>query len=86
MGSIFSRLSPLRGRFYHVCDVKGRHNLIMQGWTKQSAHTCSSTFKHIQAQWFLRQVVPRMPNLITSTPIMSNTCAIIPKMSNTLIN
>ena len=31
------------GRFYHICDVKGRHDLITQGWTKLGAHACSNT-------------------------------------------
>ena len=29
--------------FNHVRDVKGRHNLIMWGWTKLDAHAHSST-------------------------------------------
>ena len=31
------------GTFYHVCDVKGRHDLITRGWTKLGAHARSST-------------------------------------------
>ena len=28
---------------YHVSDVKGKHDLIMRGWTELGAHTCSRT-------------------------------------------
>ena len=31
------------GTVYHVHNVKGRHNLIMYGWTKPGAHACLST-------------------------------------------
>ena len=27
---------------YHVCDVKGRHDLMMHGWTKPCTHACLS--------------------------------------------
>ena len=44
--SYVPRVSPLRreepGTIYHVCDVKGTHDLITQGWTKLGAHTCST--------------------------------------------
>ena len=28
---------------YITCDVKGKHDLIIQGWTKSGAHTHSNT-------------------------------------------
>ena len=31
------------GTFYHVCDVKGRHDIITWGWTKLGVHACSHT-------------------------------------------
>ena len=31
------------GTFYHVCDVKGRHDLIMRGSTKLGTHAHSRT-------------------------------------------
>ena len=38
---------PSSGTFYYVCDGKGRHDLIMRGWTKLGAHARSniSVFK-----------------------------------------
>ena len=46
--SLVPRLSPLTGGgepgiFYHVRDVKGRHDLITWGWTKLGTHAHSST-------------------------------------------
>ena len=41
------RLSPQRrgepGTFYHMHDIKGRHDLITRGWTKLGAHALSRT-------------------------------------------
>lgn len=31
------------GTFYHICVVKGRHDLFMLGWSKLDVHTHSST-------------------------------------------
>ena len=48
--------SPLRrGRawyIYHMHDVKGRHDLIMWGWTKLLIHACSCTSAFMTATVF----------------------------------
>ena len=36
---------------YITCDVKGKHDLIIQGWTKSGVHLC--TFKHNRFHSFL---------------------------------
>ena len=35
------------GTFYEVCHIKGRHNLIMQGWTKSSIRVHSSVVAYL---------------------------------------
>ena len=52
--------------FYHMCNIKGRHDLITQEWTKLDAHT------HVQAifSYWLHTVVELIVSAINNLKTM----------------